>query len=462
MESLDKKDRGALIEQLDAWVENAQTQVTEQKIETGGHVREPFLYPGLVRDWTLCNVSDEVLSKIVGNDVYVEAMVSHDVHSTGVEYFAGWAEDLETERIPFSNFLQGSRHATCHYYVAQAPIVSCVNGKILPGCMHGLARGMTLPEVIPVVHTSEPVSVNAWCSVGRPSLSSLHYDCHENLLCVLRGTKVVRCCPFDDIQVPLLEDGSAYEYGYGNHCRTHITLFPEYEEEKSYPEGYTKLKYPLCEFVVSAGDALYIPPGTWHQVFSVNDPMVFATNFWWDDTSTSVSESYARCIKYNADVTEYAIRYLEEYALLAQTHIEKMIQSKGEDLTTSILRHVDDADTRKLLLESCIAHHYSKGPDSLYQYLSDVAYKILPCLSPEERLCFWESTTPLFIEYMTLGVSHLCTNQEDTSALYARLYGTMDDMEGFSFQHMLTEKKMVFKRFLHDTISIPSPASYAP
>lgn len=394
-----------------------------------------------MRDWTLYKVSDDILRSMMMVDKHalVDVMIPHDGTSQDVQYFAGWAEDLETLQIPVSDFLDGEGQ----YYLAQAPMVTYVSGNMVPGCMYGLAQGMTLPRGIPTTSTCEPVSVNAWCSVGRPSLSSLHYDCHDNLLCTVRGTKIVRWCPFDAVPVSL--EDSAFEYGYGNHCKKDITLFPEYETDKSYPKAFQR---DFQECIMSPGDAVYIPEGTWHQVYSVNSLLVFAVNFWWDDTSTRVSDSYARCMKYNADIAEYVIKYLREYALVAQTHVDEQSLVQHCNMTMYIVRNVAELDRKKLLLESVIAYYYSRGSTALFEYMSDIAYRLLPALSREERLCFWDSTTPLYIEYMTTGVFHICT-EYDTSGIYQRIYSSMDDVEGFSFHTMLTEKKSIFKRFLH-------------
>lgn len=444
----------SFIERLEAWekkslfLEKTRQQPTTGKTKVG----QPCIHKGLVRDWLGTDTfqSNENVARAVGKNAEVDVMVSK------TSYFAGWAEELETTRVLFSDFLDGlsSHHDQKRYYLAQATIVSRVRGRMVPGSMYGLARDLTVPEVIPACHL---VSVNAWCSVGGPCVSSLHFDCYDNLLCVVRGTKLVRCCPFDDIH---LGEDNVFEYGYGNHCQRDITLFPEYEEGKSLPRGYKDMRYPLCEFVLSGGDALYIPQGMWHQVYShydTNDKAVLAVNFWWDDPSTGVSQAYTRCIQYNKDIAEYAIQYLGEYALVACTHMKDVLQGvyfpitdTGSNVTASILRHVPDQNRRKLLLESCIAYYYSRGSTALCGYVSDMAYTVLPTLSLEERMCFWDSTTPIFIEYLTSGLSYLLEKEEcrDPSAIYERLYATMDDCDGFSFPNLIAEKKKVFKQFL--------------
>lgn len=454
---------------LDAWdqkkIGEEQTRYSNQV----SHTKEPRLYKGIARRWSgygifSCN-SD--LVNVVGKDGVVDVMVSE--RRQGVQYFAGWAEDLKTTRMRFPDFLRGDagETATWSYYLAQAPIVSRGAGGMVPGCMYGLTSAIEVPWSVireSASKTYQISSVNAWCSVGEPSLSSLHYDCHDNLLCTVRGTKVVRCCPFETIRVSLFED-SAYEYGYGNHCRRKYTLFPEYEEEKMVPQGCGDTQYSLSEFVVSAGNALYIPEGTWHQVYSFNesnrnDRVVLAINFWWDgdrDARSCVSKAYAQCMQYNTQVTEYASKYLDEYAQLARVHIDTIIQAnpniKEHEMLQGILRHISDPDRRMLLLESCLAYHYCKGFQALYEYLYDMAYRVVPSLSKEERLCLWESTTPTAIEYLTSGLSHLstkdgCISDEQTSLMYQKLYSTMDDMIDFSFPRLLADRKVAFKRFL--------------
>ncbi len=402
------------------------------------------LYKGLVRDWTLYKVSDETLhTMMIDNDAVVDVMISHgNTCSGGVHYVAGWAEDVETLQIPVSDFLDGTEG---HYYLAQAPIVTYVSGSMVPGCMYHLAQGMTLPERIPTTSTCHPVSVNLWCSVGQPSLSSLHYDCHDNLLCTVRGTKIVRWCPFDTIGSQCLED-CPFEHGYGNHCTKDITLFPEYEMDKSYPisNGFEK-KRDCHECVMSPGDAVYIPEGTWHQVYSDGNSSL-AVNFWWDDTSTNVSDSYARCMEYNTNISEYVIKYLGEYA---QSHIQHLGDHVNGDIVYDILCNVKELDRRKLLLESTIAYTYSRGSSALFKYMSDIAYRLLPRLTLQDKLRFWESTTPLYIEYMTTGVSHICTAEYDTSSIYQHIYSSMDNVQGFSFHSMLADKKTDFKKHLH-------------
>jgi hypothetical protein len=112
-------------------------------------------------------------------------------------------------------------------------------------------------------------SVNLW-HAPQACCTNVHYDDHDNLLIVTEGTKTVELCPPGCIR------GSGIYSEHANHpallrniaevgslsfqeeCKIHL----EIEAIRGFKRKYSHI------VSVSAGEALYIPPGWWHRVVS--------------------------------------------------------------------------------------------------------------------------------------------------------------------------------------------------
>lgn len=94
--------------------------------------------------------------------------------------------------------------------------------------------------------------------------SSLHYDPYQNLLCVVCGTKRVTLYP--PSAMPLLYPHPAY-----SESANHSAVDFAHPDAKRHPL-FGAAQALRNEAQLSAGDALFIPEGWWHQVDSKGAP----------------------------------------------------------------------------------------------------------------------------------------------------------------------------------------------
>lgn len=120
------------------------------------------------------------------------------------------------------------------------------------------------------------VATNAWVG-SAGTVTPLHTDPHNNLLCQVVGTKYVR------LYSP--QSSSMYPHLTGMLTNTSQvdldawTRFGEWSEFGS---------MTWQDVVLKPGDTLYIPPGWWHYVKSLQ--YSFSVSFWWSVTSGQQSK----------------------------------------------------------------------------------------------------------------------------------------------------------------------------
>ena len=131
--------------------------------------------------------------------------------------------------------------------------------------------------------------INAWFG-SEGTVTPLHFDSYDNFLVQVAGYKYVRL--YSPEQTKFLHVGEARKteaetaIGSSSAATKDITMAqnnisPIDVEDRS---GLNKKKYPLfklaqcTEIILSPGDTLFIPEGTWHYVRSLSPS--FSLNFW--------------------------------------------------------------------------------------------------------------------------------------------------------------------------------------
>ncbi|CAN1762410.1 Lysine-specific demethylase JMJ31 [Linum perenne] len=128
----------------------------------------------------------------------------------------------------------------------------------------------------PFLETKELMSINLWMN-NAEARSSTHYDPHHNVLCIVAGRKKVTLWP--PSATPLL-----YPMPIHGEASNHSSVALEDPDFSLYPRAKYSMDYSQ-QVVLSAGDALFIPEGWFHQVDS--DNLTVAVNFWWQSNIMS-------------------------------------------------------------------------------------------------------------------------------------------------------------------------------
>ncbi|KAG8035157.1 hypothetical protein G9C98_001647 [Cotesia typhae] len=112
------------------------------------------------------------------------------------------------------------------------------------------------------------VDINAWFG-PKGTVSPLHYDPRDNLLCQVFGHKQI---------ILFRPEDSKYLYTYDTRLLSNTAqvnpLNPDYNK---FPE-FKNAKGFMC--YLKPGQALYIPPKWWHHVVSLSPS--FSISFWWN------------------------------------------------------------------------------------------------------------------------------------------------------------------------------------
>lgn len=110
--------------------------------------------------------------------------------------------------------------------------------------------------------------INAWIG-PKGTVSSLHFDPKDNLLCQVYGAKqIIMFAPSD----------TKYLYVYDDMPMLSNTsqVDPTNPDLSSFAEFKNATLY-TC--ILQAGEMVYIPPKWWHHIIALEKS--FSVNFWW-------------------------------------------------------------------------------------------------------------------------------------------------------------------------------------
>lgn len=284
---------------------------------------------------------------------------------------------------------------------------------MIPGPLYPVMKDISVPDMLSDVRLS---SINAWCSKGKRTTSSLHYDPHDGLLCVVCGEKKVRLLPpsaTPHIRARPLHHESC------NHALANIW--------SNKADMQHLLTLGLKEYTVYPGDAVFIPQGWWHQVQSDNDTL--AINFWWDRDipfpgveCNSKSDLWdIHCVDKRPSMHGYVFRracesllYDARLALLQEATQTEHVQSLSQRLqcmTRTSMKH-------EYLLEQMTKQHMMDGPSASYDNIMAYLYsqgltatteflRHVADSRPDIMSRFLEHASPLCWEILTLGLETL-------------------------------------------------------
>eukprot|EP00890_Picochlorum_soloecismus_P004183 jgi/Picsp_1/4766/NSC_02134-R1_transcription factor jumonji domain-containing protein len=391
--------------------------------------QQPIVLRGLVSSWPACSSDPETswekstrLLSLVG-DSLVDVLVSE---SDQPGYFVGDMSNLTMIEMSMRDFIcrqsdtDTSKTCSC-LYVAQAPVAVADLSNMIPGPLYALMEDMSIPGILSDVKLS---SINAWCSKGKRTTSSLHYDPHDGLLCAVSGEKNVRLLP--PTATPHVRARPLYHES-SNHALVNIW--------SNQADMQHLLTLGLKEHTVYPGDAIFIPQGWWHQVQSDNGTL--AINFWWDrdlpfpgfqnnDIKTTTLGDVP-CVDKSPSMHGYVFRracesllYDAKLALLqeaTQTEHVKYLSHRLQCMTRTSMKHdylLDQmakqhmVDGPKASYDTIMACLYSQGLTATTEFLRHVAEA-----RPEIMSRFLEHASPLCWEILTLGLETFTSSKEN-------------------------------------------------
>lgn len=180
--------------------------------------------------------------------------------------------------MPFSSFLSEARALASEssrelLYLTWRSLPGPADiGHNAPECIHKLCSGILLPALdAPFLDAARVRERNIWlgCSVS----SQIHFDALDNLHVCLQGSKLFHLySPWDSLAVypapwdrESLNNKSSIPSIFTAHARSHPWFFlPRVKRFRA---------------SVSAGEALWIPAGWWHEVFTL-DSFTVSANAW--------------------------------------------------------------------------------------------------------------------------------------------------------------------------------------
>ena len=378
----------------------------------------------------------ERMVELVGQ-CHVDVMLTE--RGGGTE-MVGDMEKLRLERMPFSAFWMDSPETSsgcdgcCARYLAQCPIAVMQRGTWVQGPVGRLVEDIEVPEMRPDRGISMS-SINLWCNKGSVT-SSLHYDFHQNMLCVVTGSKTVRLAPPQTIS--RLHARPSYHES-ANHAHSD-SLFDESTVERlagMYEEGPRVKKrsscrrrlQPVLEAVLHPGDFLYIPFGWWHQVRSSENTT--AVNFWWD-------------LSFLSDLTQHnggPMLRLCAQRLASDEKKERLDKFKD----------IPEVSDIKMLLEE--EEQEQKEEQQQEQEHTLISTREHSC--KRQRECLALSASPAAANDMEKLINLMstmmeCSNHTDhpTDAIVAYLYGKGPTALMSFFQHLSHANPTLLDRFL--------------
>ena len=244
------------------WVERVRFDGDWQALERRRlRQRRPVIVTGALDDWGAMRLWDcEHLKRKVGDRTVKVAAVNAD-NRTDHDY------DRHTP-IRFRDFVDGMQSGSldrkylviCNILVAERERWRRFPEAQLPE----LGDDLELPAFIPRARLAE---ANLWMGFGD-EITHLHYDILDNLLAVFRGKK----------ELVLFEpDQSRYLYSQRVSADPANSLVDVARPDYGAFPGFRRARYWRCE--LRAGEALFLPAGTWHYVRS--EGLTLAVNFWW-------------------------------------------------------------------------------------------------------------------------------------------------------------------------------------
>jgi len=210
-------------------------------------------------------------------------------------FFNGSEDERREATLPFHGLLEfakareeGRTHFSEKFgtrmYLSQCPVLAGATCEQQGWETHRGVSGIIenrgdLPEILEGKHVC---SVNLWLGVD-PTVTSAHYDCHDNLLCVSRGRKIALLLPPSLKTQRFLRPRSVAARTPNDSPRTPSELLEIAErlsrDIENSPgvsgDDNTEIPRPMLA-VLDPGESLFIPEGWWHQVSS--SPLTTALN----------------------------------------------------------------------------------------------------------------------------------------------------------------------------------------
>ncbi|MBW8882509.1 MAG: cupin-like domain-containing protein [Asticcacaulis sp.] len=230
-------------------------------------LNEPVVFKGLVRPWPIVQAalqsSDALIDYLLALDNGKPALAFRQQAGDG-KFFYGEGLDgynFQSARVPLAHALERLRALKGqgdneHIYIQSA---------LLKDYLPGVKRDNVLPGI-----GAEP---RIW--IGNASITQIHFDQHENLVCMVGGAK--RFILFPPDQLPNMYIGP-----FGMTVAGVPTSMADLENPDftAHPRFAEALKVATVADL-GPGDVLYIPYMWWHHVVSIDDFNV-QINYWWD------------------------------------------------------------------------------------------------------------------------------------------------------------------------------------
>lgn len=238
----------------------------------------PAVLKGLLSDWPMVGLGSA--------DTLAEYLLAHDKGDLYGVYVG--APEIK------GHFFYGTDTRSENFRFGPAPLRQVLDNlraeRSAPAPQSIFIQSAELHRYMPSVRDTHPLDLlptgvepRIW--IGNETVTRVHYDLNQNLICVVAGKRRVMLYPPE--QLPNLYPGP-FDRTIGGVPVGMVD--PENPDLERYP------RFALAQDAVqvaelAAGDVLYIPFGWWHQVRSLSRFNVMI-NYWWDDTPKAAAQGY--------------------------------------------------------------------------------------------------------------------------------------------------------------------------
>ena len=234
---------------------------------------QPVVLKGLVAHWPSVSLTDD--------QSFAEYLHQHD---SGERCYAIVGDTHADGRLFYGEGLKGTNFAKTNATVSDA-LAHIATQNQQPNPRAIAIQAASLKSVLPTMDETHrnPITgdIEATFWLSNQSRVAAHFDLHDNIACVVHGTRTFTVFPPD--QISNLYVGPTLDAPGGVPISTVDLKSPDLATYPRFEQALESAQTAQLE----PGDAIYIPSPWWHAVSS-EAPLNLLVNYWWQAQGDSL------------------------------------------------------------------------------------------------------------------------------------------------------------------------------